>query len=335
MNTYPQTALQEKPVSPGILQEQCALLAQQIRMITLRFTIALDGPAILPRFKGSTLRGLFGRAFRTRLCICRGGVNTACVYHNIFESPLNDNAFKFLRHVRRVPHPFVLEVPLTTQQDYAAGESFTFGLRLFGFATDYALNMIDVVETMGRMGLTKERIPFRLLQVHVDGENGSDALLYNGATKQYRSFPRPATWRPIIHRSEVGAVEVEFVTPATFQKDGNLTSEVDFSLFAAALVRRIAVLAHYAEGLHGVPGITQGEYLNIDRVRVAQSTLRWCDTRRYSNNQQAAMLFGGVVGTLRFEGELGSWIPLIEFGRYTHVGKRTAFGFGQYHMEVV
>jgi hypothetical protein len=42
------------------------------------------------------------------------------------------------------------------QQDFAAAETITFRLRLFGFATEHAPNMIDVVETMGRIGLTKK-----------------------------------------------------------------------------------------------------------------------------------------------------------------------------------
>jgi CRISPR/Cas system endoribonuclease Cas6 (RAMP superfamily) len=160
-------------------------------------------------------------------------------------------------------------------------------------------------------------------------------MIFNGSTKKYSSFPRGTTWKLVLYQNGVSVVEVKFLTPAMFQKDGNPTSEVDFSLFATALVRRIAALAHYAENLDGVPAVTPGEHVKINAVRVAHSTLQWRDTGRFSNNQQTAMDCGGVVGALRFEGELGFWIPLLQFGQFTHVGKGTAFGFGQYDMEVV
>jgi len=42
------------------------------------------------------------------------------------------------------------------------------------------------------------------------------------------------------------------------------------------------------------------------------------------------MKLGGVVGQVEYEGEIGKFIPLIEVGKYIHIGKNTTFGFGQY-----
>src|ERR1700722_18478749 len=65
----------------------------------------------LPAYLGSTLRGAFGRAFRTLACPARINevcpIPTQCPYHLIFESspPPDSNA---LRTHEEIPRPFVL-----------------------------------------------------------------------------------------------------------------------------------------------------------------------------------------------------------------------------------
>jgi hypothetical protein len=58
-----------------------------------RFTIVPSEPLILPLFKGSTLRGGFGHAFKRVVCALRKTncseclLKERCVYSYIFETP--------------------------------------------------------------------------------------------------------------------------------------------------------------------------------------------------------------------------------------------------------
>ncbi len=41
------------------------------------------------------------------------------------------------------------------------------------------------------------------------------------------------------------------------------------------------------------------------------------------------MKLGGVVGTMRYRGELAPFLPYLKAGELLHVGSGTSFGLGQ------
>lgn len=281
------------------------------------------------------IRGAFGQAFRKVLCICSRSGSGECPYHNIFESVANDGAFRYLRNVEKIPHPYLFEIPFVTKQYYDAGESFGFSIRLFGFAADYALNMIEVVSLMGRRGITKLRAPFRIENVYTGSFESEGKLLYNGMKQQYLSLPAIEYFSYKISHGEIKKMALDLLTPLSLVENGRFQSIPEFSTFITSLVRRTAILAYYAGGISGVPDVTQGEKITVDDVRVAQQDLEWTDTLRYSNHQKTNMKFGGLVGKMIYEGNITVWLPLLMFGELIHAGKRTSFGFGQYRVETI
>jgi hypothetical protein len=44
------------------------------------------------------------------------------------------------------------------------------------------------------------------------------------------------------------------------------------------------------------------------------------------------MRMGGLSGRITYEGKLGPFIPWLEAGVWTHVGKSTTFGLGGYEI---
>ena len=88
-----------------------------------KFNIILSAQekAQLPEYKGSTLRGSFGHAFKRTVCPvpnqgCRQACQmpNVCPYAYIFETPLPVNS-QMMRKYTHAPHPFVIEPPLTEQ----------------------------------------------------------------------------------------------------------------------------------------------------------------------------------------------------------------------------
>ena len=94
------------------------------------FTVSGETPLVLPAYKGSTLRGGFGHAFRIH-----------------------------------TPHPFILEPPEDTRTSYEPGETLSFGLILIGRAVDYLAYFIYTFEELGCLGIDRNRGKYKLLQV--------------------------------------------------------------------------------------------------------------------------------------------------------------------------
>jgi hypothetical protein len=91
--------------------------AIHITVAQVDFTLKALEPLILPPYKGSTLRGGFGAAFRRIVCVIRDKecadclLKGTCVYSYIFETPPPADT-AVMRKYQAAPHPFVIEPPM-------------------------------------------------------------------------------------------------------------------------------------------------------------------------------------------------------------------------------
>jgi hypothetical protein len=75
------------------------------------FSCVFETPARIPVYKGSALRGVFGRALKKTVCALRRQecdaclLNSRCLYAVVFEGRGTDRSSD-------APHPFGLEVKL-------------------------------------------------------------------------------------------------------------------------------------------------------------------------------------------------------------------------------
>ena len=67
-----------------------------------------------------------------------------------------------------------------------------------------------------------------------------------------------------------------------------------------------------------------------ETIETADNALRWHDWERYSTRQGVRMKMGGLVGEIRYSGNLGPFLPFLKAGEVLHVGKGTSFGLGRY-----
>ncbi|WP_457573890.1 CRISPR system precrRNA processing endoribonuclease RAMP protein Cas6 [Desulfolithobacter sp.] len=296
-------------------------------------TCTFETEALLPRHKGSALRGLFGHCLKKVACALRQNrceeclLNSTCVYFQVFESPRAQGQSRQRTNVR--PHPFVLEPPMDTKKrNYAPGDSFTMVFKLFGPGIDWLPYIVYCVENMGRTGLGA-RSRHGWGRFRLDSVSCGTTEIYSGETKTLeQNGCRQRLGIENIEPEQVDTADVWFASPLRLKSGNRLTDSIDFQTLIRACCRRIATLED-AFG-NGEPTLDyQGLVKKAGAVRTVSSDWRWERVFRYSSRQKTKMNIGGITGRARYRGDITPFWPLLKYCEAVHIGKQTAFGNGK------
>lgn len=307
------------------------------------FSCRFQSSAILPAFKGSTLRGGLGHALRRVACALRRQdcgdclLRASCAYAVLFEVKANPTGHELAAggrpHMAQRPLPYVLIPPDDEKRSWQEGERFSFGLILLGPAIQYLPHLVFAVQEMGKTGLGKGHRNgdgrFQLEAVH-QGETP----IFDGRTLNSSLPPTELGLCPV---ASPGASEITLTcqTPLRLKQDNQLQDGLPFHLLIRAALRRISSLeASY--GGHGEPALDyRGLVARAGSVAMIRSTCSWTDIERYSNRQRAAMLMGGITGGISYRGgDLTEFVPLLRYCEVVHLGKQTSFGLGRIRVEI-
>ena len=304
-----------------------------IPYLRLRCTLRAEEEALLPSFKGSMLRGAFGRALRSSLCVmgpdqgCETcGLRSACLYTRLFETFVEGEPPPFVKGEITAPRPFVLEAEEERRQ-FVPGDRLRFDLLLFGSAVQLqALAAVAVARMAGR-GLGERRRRFAL-----------EEIAFLDAAGRFRPLAAPGRpLAPALVPSHNGLPEDEitlcFRTPARFKAGGRLVQSLGFRALVFRMLARALEIAHFYGDREAIDWQFQPLLRQADRVRIVEQELTWKDLKRYSARQQTEMTLGGFVGSMRLAGNLAPFAPLLRVAEILHVGKGTTFGLGR--IEVV
>lgn len=304
------------------------------------FTCQLTTDAQLPYYKGSTFRGVFGRALKKVVCALKQQqcetclLNSKCVYAQVFETPVSMNSKD--SRMAAPPHPFVIEPPLTIQTHYPAGSSFDFSLILMGDANNYLPYFIYAFEQMGKIGIGK-KINHQRGRFVLDTVRSNDAVIYTSTDQKLNmngNFKDLNLLFPENPRNGNFRLTLTLQTPLRLKFDNKLQATLPFHVLVRAMLRRISSLMNaYGDG---EPDLDyRGLVQRAGNIKIANNNLSWYDWQRYSFRQNEKMLMGGMTGSVTYEGPIGEYLPLIEFCEKTHLGKQTAFGLGKIKTELL
>jgi hypothetical protein len=304
-----------------------------------QFHCRLENDAELPFYKGSTFRGVFGRALKKVVCAlklqeCKECLlRPSCVYTLVFETGIAKDPPVGARVVPP-PHPFVIEPPETNQTFFPVGSDFKFNLLLFGEVNHSFPYFLYAFDQMGKIGIGRringQRGRFVLESVRCD-----DEMVYSKEDQRLKKINGLNTLRLEASPDfpENLKLKVTIGTPLRLKFENRLQADLPFHVLARAMLRRVSsLLAIYGDG---EPNLDyKGLVKRAETVRVAESDLAWFDWRRFSFRQDHDMLMGGVTGSVTYEGSIAEYLPFLNFCQQVHIGKQTSFGLGKFKTEI-
>jgi len=303
------------------------------------FHIKLTRDAVLPAYKGSTFRGLLGHALKRTVCALKNQTCATCIlrqnctYALVFETahalPAPENA-----KISDPPHPMVLEPPLTKKRDFAAGDTLSCGMILFGDLNRHLPYFIYAFDQMGRIGLGKSlngnRAGFTLESVTFD-----DKAVYSKADGRVilPDLLPTLDLTPDQNKSP-DQVTLKLHTPFRISSKTGQAPDLPFDLLMRSLIRRCTALFNtYGDG---EPALNYPDLVkSAGRVRLTDNRLSWFDWQRYSSRQETKMYMGGLLGQVAYQGNLGPFLPFLRMAQTVHAGKNTAFGLGKVDVEAM
>lgn len=312
----------------------------RIRIAAHDFLLRVDESLALPEYKGSTLRGGFGHAFRKVTCALRQKdcssciIREKCIYIYVFETQPPVDA-THLRKIRSIPHPFVLEPPLDTKRFYRPGEHISFRLVLLGKAIDYLPYFIYTFEELGRMGIGRGKAGFSLEEVRIAGADCGSRRIYSGLEKVLHVNEDCVDEKAVSAsgRSIAGEGEIvlRFLTPTRLIFEERLVTRPEFHHVARNLLRRLYNLLQFHCGLTEEWDF-KGLIEKAQAVRTVSSKIYWYDWERYSSRQDTRMKLGGFMGEVTYAGDFTPFAWHLALGEYLHLGKGATFGLGKYEV---
>lgn len=338
-----------------------------------RYEVVLKAGAeglLLPPYKGSTLRGGFGKAFQKVVCSQRDKechrciLQNTCPYSYIFETAPPPGG-EILRKYENVPRPFVLEPPLETKTYYEPGEKLAFQLVLMGKAIQYLPYFIVIFRELGEIGIGKGRRKYSLDTVNaINLRTGEKTGIYSGENEMVTNVDVSITGdelAAISAREPAGtpvsesagtlanepAVEsacsakvgrpvqlvIRFVTMTRLKFDQKYTSVPEFHIIVRNLLRRLSSISYFHHGVQ-LDLDFRGLIEKAQRVSLVSHQTRWEGWERYSSRQDARMNLGGIVGEAVYEGDWQEFWPMLKMAEQVHVGKGAVFGLGKIEVGV-
>lgn len=243
---------------------------------------------------------------------------------------------------------YAIVPPIPSRQRIFSGETFVFGLTLFGMGLNFLPYIILAASEAGRVGVGPNRRDglgrFELQEIRSRNPfTGEERQLMLPGDPVVRAESSPVTFDHAAERAayladwlmaEDRPLRVRFITPTRLEEKGRLFQVPDFAVFFQRLLYRIDDLdRQLAGGERRDPTMRAELQQAAERVRLVDARTRWVDLWSWSGRKGDRTPVGGLVGTATYQSD--EWVTLLPWlilGQGTQVGKSTVRGNGLYEI---
>ena len=305
-----------------------------MKKITVTFQCRLTSSGVFSAYKGSMLRGSLGTFLKKTCCTMHRQSCEDCILVNNCAFPI---LFMGKKNTKKgsssITPPYCIHVTDTGKTLYNNGELFIFNITLFSYAIDYLPYFVHAFILAGNKGMGKV----------TENKNGTfdiEDIIYQNQSifhkkKQQIDIPKGEIlalpyWEA--SRFGMGSLLVHLKTPCRFKADNHLSADLSFRQLFHLIVRRIRSV--WAMDEENVMFDNFSAMLNrADGIQTIETCLYWKDWTRYSSRQKSSMQLGGILGSVRYYGDLAAFLPFFILAEQLNIGKQTSFGLGEISFE--
>jgi len=318
-----------------------------LTVYSFRFYTEVVTPLELDEHSGSALRGSFFEAVWKRFCTNKSAPTcAACPLHttcpvSTLVAPLREENVRG----QDIPRPYILLPPLDGKQRYERGDTFSFGLTLFGniiHLLPYIMLSISMLEEggLGRRVQDQHGIRGRFIVKQVVSYNPfshEKNTLYEAGKPLIGTPTLVITDNEIQQRAASLSLEqitLNFLTPLRLRDRDRLLKHAEFGPFVHRLLERFdALVTTY--GVGESPFLTQRQQLveQASGIRCSADATYWEEVGSYSRRQQRVTPISGLRGRATLVGDMTPFRELLTWGEIIHIGKSCVKGNGWYSIE--
>lgn len=133
---------------------------------------------------------------------------------------------------------------------------------------------------------------------------------------------------PVAGEPRCGALRLEFVTPTEIKEAGAVLELPHFAPLIRRLAERVQALGRLYQNWGADASLSQLA-ANAEDVKLLAWHWVRADTFRRSASTGQIHSVGGFTGWAEYSGPLGAFLPLLEIGSWTGVGRQTVWGKGE------
>jgi CRISPR-associated endoribonuclease Cas6 len=311
-------------------------MARSVRFefFPLRFEFTAREPLVFPPGKaGNILRGALGVIFRRIACVpeCQDArvceTRYTCPYARVFAPVSHGEGPSGLADS---PRPFVFRARHLDGCTIHPGQNFHFDLHVFSPDPGVLSYFVQTFAALACEGLGPGRGRADLERVgRIAAGNVPGQTVCEGAVHTISGSVAPASLDLNPMARAPRTIRVEFLSPTELKHEDRVTGRPEFPVLFGRIRDRISTLRNlYGGGPLDIDFQASG--IRAARVRMVRCEVRRVEARRRSSRTGQSHPIGGFVGFAEYEGDLEEFLPYLEAGRWTGVGRQSVWGKGEF-----
>lgn len=297
----------------------------QVKYSVLNFTLEIQSQCQLGENKVSALRGILGQALGVMNCFyevenrqCKSCyLNEKCLGNSIVNTKLKSNLY-FQSDKSFSPLVFRCH---NKERNFEIGDRLNFTLIIFGDNVSYIPYIINAYEFAGTyLGLNSGLFTIEFVR------NEFSEILFDGyrIDKEKIIISEIEDYIRARRRFLRGIKGIRLISPLIYKSDRKIQRTIDGEGLKKLLERRILTL-NALEEKEILP-------IEINQFDLKEGEIGWGGYDRYSNRQNRTMKMEGITGYFTFSQLEENQIDYLIAGELIHIGKSSAFGFGEYEI---